>query len=333
MFAIQHVTVYRYARPVRIGTHRLMFRPRDSHDLRLLNSTLTISPPAKCIRWLHDAFGNSIAIAEFDCETAELRLQSDIVLEHFPLDNPVFEIADYARTYPFSYAMEEMPDLARLIERHYPDPEHCVDRWARQFVLPPEGSGGLTETQPMLERMMRAIKDGFAYVPRDEEGTQTPAETLEKKSGSCRDFALLMIEAARSLGFAARFVSGYVYDPSAESGSAADPVPRAGEEGATHAWVQVYLPGAGWVEFDPSNAIVGGKNLIRIAVARDISQAVPVSGTFVGVPADRLGMEVCVRITAHENLTGLPMPEPPAAPTFTDVAVQPGKGVAQSVAA
>ena len=151
MFAIQHVTVYRYARPVRLGTHRLMFRPRDSHDLRLLNSTLTISPPAASIRWIHDVFGNSIAIAEFDCETAELRLQSDIVLEHFPLDNPLFEIADYARHYPFAYAMEEIPDLARLIERHYPDPEHSVDIWARQFVTP-SSDGGRSNRNPAHAR-------------------------------------------------------------------------------------------------------------------------------------------------------------------------------------
>jgi transglutaminase-like putative cysteine protease len=327
MFAIQHVTVYRYARPVRLGTHRLMFRPRDSHDLRLLNSTLTISPPAASIRWIHDVFGNSIAIAEFDCETTELRLQSDIVLEHFPLDNPLFEIADYARHYPFAYAMEEIPDLARLIERHYPDPEHNVDLWARQFVIPPANGSGLIETQPMLERMMRTIKNDFTYRVREEEGTQTPAQTLEERSGSCRDFALLMIEAARSLGLAARFVSGYVYDPAAEHST-----PEAASYGTTHAWVQVYLPGAGWVEFDPSNDIVGGRNLIRIAVARDVSQAVPVSGLWTGRPGDCLGMEVQVRISTHEDLTGMPaVGEPPAVPTFTDIAVQPGKGSAQSV--
>jgi transglutaminase-like putative cysteine protease len=323
MFAIQHVTVYRYAKPVKLGMHRLMFRPRDSHDLRLLNSMLTISPPAASVRWMHDVFGNSIAIAEFDCETAELRLQSDIVLEHFPLDSPAFEIATYARYYPFSYAMEEIPDLARSIERHYPDPEGRVDRWARQFAVS-EGGGALVETQPMLERMMRAIKSDFAYRVRPEEGVQTPLQTLQEGSGSCRDFALLMIEAVRSLGFAARFVSGYVYDPAAD-GEAEKPGAALIGDGATHAWVQVYLPGAGWVEFDPSNAIVGGRNLIRVAVARDLRQAAPVSGTWTGSPGDYLGMEVMVRVSTHTDVTGMPaVPEPAPAPTFADISLQPG---------
>lgn len=325
MLAIQHVTVYRYAQPVKLGTHRLMFRPRDSHDLRLLNSMLTISPPATSIRWMHDAFGNSIAIAEFnECEVAELRLQSDIVIEHFPLDNPNFEIADYACHYPFGYAMEEIPDLARCIERHYPDPDRRVDQWARQFVVAENGDR-LPKTQTMLEGMMHAIKRDFVYGARAEEGTQTPVETLQKGSGSCRDFALLMIEAARSLGLAARFVSGYVYDP-AEDVPPQEPGFALNGNGATHAWVQVYLPGAGWVEFDPSNSIVGGRNLIRIAVARDISQAVPVSGTWIGRPGDCLGMEVSVRVTTHVDLSGMPAaPEPPTAPSFTDIAVQAGR--------
>lgn len=295
MFAIQHVTTYRYARPVKPGPHRLMFRPRDSHDQRLLDATLTISPPAASIRWLHDVFGNSIAIADFDCETTELRFQSDVVLELFALDDPEFPIEDYARTYPFSYSADEIPDLGRTIERHYPDPEHKVDEWAKRFVVPDAAGGALLETQAVLEAMMRDIKTRFAYAQRDVEGTQTPVETLELGKGTCRDFALLMIEAARSLGFAARFVSGYLYDPAVDGGEEA-----AVGAGATHAWVQIYLPGAGWVEFDPTNAIVGGKNLIRVAVARDPRQATPLSGAWVGAPEDYLGMEVTVSVRAME---------------------------------
>lgn len=294
LLAVRHVTVYRYGRPVRIGRHRLMFRPRDSHDLRLLRTALTISPPAASIRWLHDVFGNSVAIAEFAVETARLRFQSDIVLEHYALDHPDFQIEDYARTYPFSYSADEIPDLGRTIERHYADPEHKVDTWAKQFVTPDGGgSPGLVETQPMLERMMRAIKTRFTYLARDAEGTQEPVDTLGRGSGSCRDFSLLMIEAARSLGLAARFVSGYHYDPARDTGTTG----HAGG-GSTHAWVQIYLPGAGWVEFDPTNAIVGGQNLIRVAVARDPCQALPLAGEWTGVPADYLGMEVSVTVTS-----------------------------------
>lgn len=294
MFAIRHTTIYRYARPVRIGRHRLMFRPHDSHDMRLLATTLTISPPAASIRWLHDIFGNSVAIAEFECETAELRFQSDITLEHYALDRPDFPIEAYARTFPFSYSNDEIADLGRTAERHYPDPEHKVDTWAKRFVQPENGAAGLVETQPMLERIMRTIKSEFRYLARQAEGTQTPLETLERGQGSCRDFALLMIEAVRSLGFAARFVSGYQYDPTRDPGLNGSPI-----AGTTHAWVQIYLPGAGWVEFDPTNAIVGGRNLIRVAVARDPRQAVPLAGEWTGVPADYLGMEVSVVVTAN----------------------------------
>ena len=295
MLAIRHITTYRYARPVRIGTHRLMFRPRDSHDLRLLAATLTISPPAASIRWLHDVFGNSVAIAEFALDATELRFQSDITVEHYAIDYPDFPIEPYARTYPFSYSNNEFPDLARTIERHYADPGHKVDTWARQFATPERGAAtGLVDTQSMLERMMWAIKTDFTYVARDVEGTQRPVDTLTLGQGSCRDFSLLMIEAVRSLGLAARFVSGYQYDPAADLGAAGTP-----GTGSTHAWVQIYLPGAGWVEFDPTNAIVGGKDLIRVAVARDPQQAVPLTGEWIGAADDYLGMEVSVFVTAN----------------------------------
>jgi transglutaminase-like putative cysteine protease len=141
----------------------------------------------------------------------------------------------------------------------------------------------------MLIAMTKAVQASFVYQRRTEEGTQSPVETLEKASGTCRDFALFMMEAARSLGFAARFVTGYLYDTSA----------RGGDE--THAWVQIYLPGAGWVEFDPTNGIAGGTNLIRVAVTRDPSQAVPLAGSFTGAPGDYLGMTVDVAITPDDS--------------------------------
>jgi transglutaminase-like putative cysteine protease len=291
-FSIRHATTYRYANPVKLGDHRLMFRPHDSHDLRLLSATLEISPPATSMRWLHDVFGNSVAVASFGIEATELRFVSDVVLEQFAPDEPAFAIEDYARTYPFSYSAQEIPDLGRTIERAYPDPEHKVDEWAKQFAVPsPEDEGGLVETQRLLERMTFAIKDTLTYAAREAEGTQAPDQTLALGSGSCRDYALLMMEAARSLGFAARFVSGYLYDPAAEGRDGA----MTGA-GSTHAWVQIYLPGAGWVEFDPTNGIVGGKHLIRVAVTRDPTQAVPLSGSWFGAPGDYLGMTVEVTV-------------------------------------
>jgi transglutaminase-like putative cysteine protease len=276
--SIRHTTVYRYAAPVTFGDHRLMFRPRDSHDLRLLETGLQISPTAN-VRWLHDVFGNSIAVASFLEPAQELQLVSTIRLEHFPGIALEFPLEPYARHHPFSYSAEEVPDLGRTMERHYPDPDHRIDQWAHRFVAGP----GETDTQALLVSITAAIREELRYEAREAEGTQTPIETLDRASGTCRDYALFMMEAARSLGFAARFVSGYLYDDGAVGG------------GATHAWVQIYLPGGGWVEFDPTNALIGGQKLVRVAVTRDPSQAIPVAGTWTGAPSDFLGMTVDVQ--------------------------------------
>jgi transglutaminase-like putative cysteine protease len=290
VLTVSHKTVYRYAKPVRYGDHRMMLRPRDSHDLRLLDTSLSISPPAT-VRWLHDVFGNSIAIASFRDAAAELVVHSSFRAEHFPLPERSFalELEPFARTYPFGYSVEDVPDLSRAIERHYPDPEHAVDGWARRLLRSVESRS----TADVLLAITKAIKAEFAYEQRDEMGTQAPAETLARSAGTCRDFALFMMEAARCLGFAARFVSGYLYDQTLVDAASA----MVGG-GATHAWVQVYLPGAGWTEFDPTNALAGGRNLIRVAVTRDPTQAVPLAGTYVGAPEDFKAMTVEVVVSA-----------------------------------
>ena len=288
VLTIRHVTVYRYARPVEFGDHRLMFRPRDSHDLRLIDTALVTAPPAQ-VSWQHDVFGNSIAIATFANHASELRFESTFVAKHYVSAEPAFSIADHAQQIPFSYSAEAIPDLGRTIERHFPDPDHAVDRWVRQFLL----ENGATETHRLLVELTTAVKHQFAYVPREEPGVQTPAETLGRGSGSCRDFVVLMMEAVRSLGLAARFVSGYLYDPALD-GSASEVTGA----GSTHAWVQIYLPGAGWVECDPTNGTLGGANLIRVAVVREPGQAVPIQGTFVGGPDDFIGMDVEVTVNS-----------------------------------
>ena len=289
---VSHKTVYRYAKPVRFGDHRMMLRPRDSHDLRLIDTSLSIAPMAT-VRWLHDPFGNSIAIASFgELMSNELMFHSAFRAEHFPLPEPSLglELEHYARTYPFSYPVEDVPDLARAIERHYPDPDHALDAWVRRTV----DEAGTRETAGILIAITRAINRQFEYLRREQMGTQAPAETLRRGSGTCRDFALFMMEAARCLGLAARFVSGYLYDE-----TQVDPANPLLGGGATHAWVQIYLPGAGWTEFDPTNALAGGRNLVRVAVARDPTQAVPLSGTYLGAPADFLDMRIEVTVTAQ----------------------------------
>ncbi|NNG02645.1 MAG: transglutaminase family protein [Inquilinus sp.] len=285
---VKHVTTYRYRQPVGFGPHRLMFRPRDSHDLRLVSAALVINPKAQ-VRWLHDVFGNSIAIAEFAGQAETLSFESDIEVEVYGAESPVFPLEYYARTYPFGYSNEEIPDLGRTTERHYDDPDRHVDLWARRFV----GHSGGTPTADMLAAMTQAIHHGFTYQSRYAIGTQEPTETLRLCTGTCRDLALLMMEAARSLGLAARFVSGYVYDPALDGAE----IGMVGG-GATHAWVQIYLPGAGWVEFDPTNGKVGGSHLIRVAVTRDPSQAIPLSGSYVGPTDAFLDMDVSVEVRA-----------------------------------
>lgn len=283
---VEHLTEHRYARSVELGEHRMLFRPRDSHDLRLLSTRLEISPTAD-IRWMHDVFGNSIALARFGQSADVLRVKSTIRLDHFGLAGPDFPIAPYAETWPFAYPPTEMPDLSRVIERHYHDADHRVDAWARA-LLP---RGGHVGTRDLLVAMTESVKRQFGYIKRTEPGTQTPIETLRLGGGTCRDYALFMMEAARALGFAARFVSGYLHDAGTSMQGG----------GETHAWVQIYLPGAGWVEFDPTNGLVGGAHLIRVAVARDPSQAVPFSGTYIGRPEDLIETRVDVRVAPEAD--------------------------------
>lgn len=285
---IVHRTRYEYSEPVTLGDHRLMFRPRDSHDLRLLQTGLAIQPAAQ-VRWIHDPFGNSIAIASFEGSTQALELTSTIQLEHFAAPPELSPIEEYARTLPFSYLAEEAPDLLRYVERHYPDPNAEVSTWTKQFL---EGEGS-TDTFATLTRLCKGIQETLNYAMRFEIGTQPPATTLQSGGGTCRDYALLMMEGVRSLGIAARFITGYLYDP------ALDAAP--GEEVAhahPHAWLEAYLPGAGWVEFDPTNGIIGSERLIRVGVGRDPEQAMPIKGTFTGSPDVIVTTAVDVQVRA-----------------------------------
>jgi transglutaminase-like putative cysteine protease len=284
---IQHRTTYLYKKAVEFGDHRLMSRPRDSHDLRLIDTALSIDPPASSLRWIHDVFGNSIAIATFDQPAQTLTFDSGVWVEHYPAEPRKIVVEPYASRFPFSYSVEDAMDLGRTKERHYQDPQHLVDEWAKEIVARTPDA----RTLDVLTEMASTIRKDFKYTAREEAGVQTPLETLQLRSGSCRDFALFMMEAARSLGLGARFVSGYLYDEMLVGDSALV------GGGATHAWLQVFLPGAGWVEYDPTNALVGGHNLIRVAVARDPSQAVPLAGSFKGEKEDFVSMAVEVSVT------------------------------------
>jgi transglutaminase-like putative cysteine protease len=260
----------------------MMFRPRESHDLRLIRTDLNITPRPANLRWLHDPFDNSVAVASFDTQTTELCFESTVMLEHFENTVPEYPLEEYARQYPFRYSDADFANLARGLAHYYPSEN--VSHWALQFLDPASTTG----TMKMLRAMTHGIRDQFIYSRRIEKGVQTPDETLKNKRGSCRDFAVLMMEATRSLGVAARFVSGYIFVPDYSGISGG---------GATHAWIQAYLPGAGWIDFDPTNSIVGNRNLIRVGVAWTPDQVLPLCGTYDG-PADAFeSMEVAVSVT------------------------------------
>jgi transglutaminase-like putative cysteine protease len=290
ILSVRHVTTYRYRQPVAFGEHRITFRPRDSYDQRLIEASIAIVPEPASLHWVHDVFGNCVAVARFAGRAEELRFDCRIRLDHTPINALDFQLEDHARRYPFAYGAEDIPDLTRSIERQYLDPNREIDHWVRRFLR----QSGRTGTQDLLASITKAIHSEFTYVARSEKGVQDPLSTLRLGRGSCRDFSVLMMEAARSLGLAARFVSGYLCISSREGAGHVG-------GGATHAWVQVYLPGAGWVEFDPTNGIIGNRDLIRVAIARDPRQAVPLHGTWMGFPGDDLGMTVEVSVASHEN--------------------------------
>jgi transglutaminase-like putative cysteine protease len=296
LVSIRHLTAYRYRNPVALGEHRMMLRPLESYDQRLISSELSITPEPSMLRNVHDVFGNCVSIARFSGRTDRLAVESRMTLEHTP--QPAFDLGGeaYSGSLPFAYAPEDLPDLTRSMEREHADPDGALEAWARRFVR----RAGPTSLRTLLSDMTHAIHDGFTYGTRLSGAPQAPLETLSLGAGSCRDFAMLMIEAVRSLGLAARFVSGYVYSSSQKAG-------RTGG-GHTHAWVRVFLPSCGWVEFDPTNGIVGNADLVRVAIARDPRQAVPLHGTWAGLPADYLGMDVEVEVSVEACAEVQPAP-------------------------
>jgi len=289
---VRHLTCFRYAEPVLFGEHRMMFRPRESFDQHVLGFSLAITPRPVDLRYLHDVFGNCIGIARFDTKARELSFESIVRLEHSPersLDHPSSGEGD-ANAYPFAYDFADLPDVYSSMLRGYPDPDGIVDNWSKKFLqnLPK------VDALHVLTAMTNAIHDGLQYVSRLAGKPQSPLETLRLGTGTCRDFAVLMMEGCRALGLGCRFVSGYIHAPSGNTGSTT----MLGG-GHTHAWVRVFLPNGGWAEFDPTNGLVGNRNLIRVAVVRDPLQATPLWGTWDGSAKDYLGMDVTVEVSTE----------------------------------
>lgn len=286
-FHIHHRTRYAYDRAVKFGAHRLMIRPRDGHDMRILDSSLVVTPRAD-VHWAFDTFGNSVALLTFREGADELVIASELELRRYGLDEPVPRIERHADAYPFRYDPEHVIDLAPHLPLLFEGDRAAVEGWIGT-VIPSMPAGSIQ----VLDALSGAVHRAFRYRRRVAHGVQSPAETIATASGTCRDFALLFMEAARILGFAARFVTGYLYDSSTDP--ADDEAVTGG--GSTHAWADIFVPGAGWVEFDPTNRIVAGRNLIRVATTRSPAQAVPVSGTYTHDGASFLGMDVEVAVT------------------------------------
>jgi transglutaminase-like putative cysteine protease len=278
---IRHRTSYSYARAVVLQPHRMMLCPRGSHEISVVTASLSCSPNAE-LHWTQDVFGNLIATGTFLEPAAELVITSVMTVEQSAVAWPVLRIAPGAHSFPFAYSDEEVTNLGALLVPEHADPDGTLQAWARAFVLSTP-----TDTLSLLKDLNAGILGPVTYRTRDEEGTQTALETLAKASGSCRDIAALFIEAVRHLGFGARAVSGYLFDPDA----------TAGDAGSTHAWAEVYLPGAGWIAFDPTHRQLGGASLIPVAVARNNKQIMPIVGGYVGAAEDFNAMNVEVSVT------------------------------------
>ena len=286
-FDITHTTHYRYAQPVQLGEHRVLFRPRDSHDLRVLATDMVVTPAPVDIRLYQDVYSNSVALVHPQSPATELKVVCSFSVEHTgtrALDVP---LSPRAQSFPVNYNFEERLALSHYLVPYYDDPNGSLLAWACQFIDPT----GASDARQLLVAMTQSIRSSMLYLARFDEGVQTPYDTLRLQSGTCRDFATLMIEAIRQLGYAARFVSGYLYTPWLDDGT-----PQMQGAGATHAWAQVYLPGTGWIPFDPTNNLIGGTDLIRVGVARHATLASPVSGSWHGYPGDYMGMFVDVQV-------------------------------------
>lgn len=280
---VRHLTTYRYPHIVGLGPHTFMLRPRQSRDVHVLSSALSVSPSAT-IAWSEDVNGNAVASASFVVATDNLTIACISEIELGAVAWPVFEIAYSAASYPFLYADDDWAALGALTVLSYADPNGRLAEWARSFVR-----GNPTDTLSLLKDICAGIGTSLRYQSRDDEGTQSACETLTRGWGTCRDFATLFVDAVRSLGFGARIVSGYLFDPefSATGNS---------EAGNTHAWAEVFVPGAGWIAFDPTNGGVGGFNLVPVAVARSIHQVMPVAGSLTSTGGDPAEMAVEVSI-------------------------------------
>ncbi len=285
-----HRTEYKYDRKIVLNPHQLMLRPRDGHDLWVEDAFLRIQPHAK-LRWYFDTFGNSIAEATFEEPSKSLVIESELFLRRYATDILARQAGALSCPYPFDYSDADAIDLHPYLTLQFPHDINVLDQWLDTCFVDRPKSAIL-----FLKNLSHSIHRSLGYSSREEMGTQTAAETISMGLGTCRDFAFLFMEAARRFGYAARFVTGYLNDsvggPNAPVGG-----------GSTHAWADIFVPGEGWVEFDPTNRITAGSALIRVATTRTPQQASPISGSFEGAKASCLSLTVSVDVREAESKT------------------------------
>ena len=260
--SIRHESVYRFDQPVLFGRWRLLMRPLDTHATRLIEASLE-TPPSD-IKWSYDAYGNCVCHLTPQSESDSLIVVSNLIVERYPSPLNAVRVEGECSASPILYSLADRAILEPYIVPATADDDPVFIDWLRGH-LPDPGEPAVE----FLQRFNRTIQREFSYGVRDAAGTQSPSETVRMGGGTCRDFAWLMIESLRRLGFAARFATGYLYSPGGNVQGA----------GATHAWCEVFLPEHGWIEFDPTNALVESFSLIRVAAARTFAEASPMSGS------------------------------------------------------
>jgi transglutaminase-like putative cysteine protease len=284
---IEHRTEYHYSRPVRLGRHRLVMRPREGHDLRIESMQLDISP-AHRMDWSRDVFGNSVAVVDFIEATTLLTIISDVVVTRtspFPQEEPH---EPWRVGYPVSYEPSELTIAAAYQQACYPDDVSQLRDWLDSTL----SLNSRDDAEDILFALGTAIKQQINYQRRNEKGVQSPARTLGLATGSCRDMATLMMEAGRALGIAMRFASGYLDCPASIAGRA-----------STHAWIEAYLPGLGWRGFDPTLGEPSSLKHVVVGVSNHPRGVMPISGMFVGNSSDHQKMMVQVKTESLTNDT------------------------------
>ena len=284
-FRIEHRTTYTYPRPVQLGRHRLVIRPREGHDLRVESLSLSITPRHRQV-WTCDVFGNNVAIIDFLEPAAELEIYSDVIVQR---TTPFPDFGEHERgriPWPVVYDPLEQAAVGVYVAPSYPEDIPAVRAWLKAELPPPER----LDAEDLVSHLAELIFRKVSYQRRSEKGVQSPAETIRLGSGSCRDLATLMMDATRALGIASRFASGYLDCAASEAGRA-----------ATHAWNEVYLPAYGWRGFDLTIGKATSLSHVVTGVSNHPRGVMPVSGLFAGSPADRGTLEVSVKV---ERLSG-----------------------------